>query len=52
MAGLAGIVIAFFLDPESGEGRRDKAGKSFRQMMRKGRKQMNSTSKTLRKVAS
>jgi gas vesicle protein len=52
IAGVTGIVLAFFLDPESGENRRDKFGKSFGQMIRRGRKQVDSTTKTLRKVAS
>jgi len=51
MAGVAGLVLAFFLDPKSGEQRRDRFGKSFRDVTRKGRRQMDSTARTLRKVA-
>jgi hypothetical protein len=52
MAGAAGIVLAFFLDPESGENRRGRVSKSLGQWLRKGRKQVDSTTRTLRKVAS
>jgi hypothetical protein len=52
IAGAAGLALAFFLDPKSGEGRRDRFGKSVRDFMRRGRKQVNTTSRTLRRVAS
>ena len=52
MAGVAGLVLAFFFDPKSGEQRRDQFGKSFRDLTRKGRRQVDSTARTMRKVAS
>src|SRR5436190_22311624 len=52
LAGAAGIVLAFFLDPESGERRRDSVGKRLTDVMRRGRRQVDSTARTLRKAAS
>ena len=52
MAGVAGVVLAFFFDPKSGERRRDQVGRSLRDLTRKGRQQVDSTTRTLRKVAS
>jgi len=52
MVGAAGIALAFFFDPESGDNRRRKAARSFSDFWRRGRKQVDSTTKTLRKVAS
>jgi len=52
MAGAAGLALAFFFDPESGVSRRRKAARSFNDIWRRSRKQVDSTTKTLRKVAS
>ena len=51
MVEAVGIALAFFFDPESGDNRRRKAARSFSDIWRRGRKQVDSTTKTLRKVA-
>jgi hypothetical protein len=51
MAGAAGAALAYFLDPNSGEQRRRRFGRSLREATRQGRKQVDSTARTIRKAA-